>query len=499
MSCNCEGNTYHIGMGCCTPVVANADNYYTKSEVDEKIDEITISGGGITTGEVQSMIDASVSPIEGDITALNGQVGQLSTDMENKAEKSDIPSLEGYATQQWVNGKGYITELKTIWGFSTLSDPIDLAYGHGRHNDVRIESTDVVVETRTKDNGSYDYIIPHSLKPIAGRGEYDHNQGWVNGLFTQNDGFAIGRWNDYNEIYDESEDRYLLPYFSIGNGTDDNNRHNIFTILENGKVVLEDGIILQNWLSEVDDVANRAASDVAGKQDALVSGSNIKTINGQSLLGSGNITISGGGSADLSNYYNKQEVDDKLGLKANTSDLSALNTTVEQLSTSLENKANKSEIPSLAGYATEQWVENKHYLTEHQSLNGYATQEWVGNQGYLTEHQTLKTINNQSIVGEGNITITAETPDLSNYYTKTEADNTFAEQELLDTVNNRVNTHTGNTNIHVTATEKETWNNKVDSSTLNNYMLKTQIWCGTQAEYDALTTKDNEVIYLIHA
>lgn len=499
MSCNCEGNTYHIGMGCCTPVVANADNYYTKSEVDEKIDEITISGGGITTGEVQSMINASVSPIEGDITALNGQVEQLSTDMENKAEKSEIPSLEGYATQQWVNGKGYITELKTIWGFPTLSDPIDLAYGHGRHNDVRIESTDVVVETRTKDNGSYDYIIPHSLKPIAGRGEYDHNQGWVNGLFTQNDGFAIGRWNDYNEIYDESEDRYLLPYFSIGNGTDDNNRHNIFTILENGKVVLEDGIILQNWLSEVDDVANRAASDVTGKQDALVSGSNIKTINGQSLLGSGNITISGGGSADLSNYYNKQEVDDKFGLKANTSDLSALNTTVEQLSTSLENKAEKSDIPSLEGYATQQWVENKHYLTEHQSLNGYATQEWVGNQGYLTEHQTLKTINNQTIVGEGNITITAETPDLSNYYTKTEADNTFAEQELLDIVNNRVNTHTGNTNIHVTATEKETWNNKVDSSTLNNYMLKTQIWCGTQAEYDAITTKDNEVIYLIHA
>lgn len=478
-------------VGCSVP-------YYTKAEIDEKLENIDISGDCISSGDVQNMIDASVEPIEGSVEALSGQVEQLSTDMENKADRSEIPSLSGYATQQWVNKKGYITKLKTIWGFSTLSDPIDLAYGHGRHNDVRIESTDVVVETRTKDNGSYDYIIPHSLKPIAGRGEFDHDRGLVNGLFTY-DGFAIGRWNDYNEIYDESEDRYLLPYFSIGNGTDDNNRHNIFTILEDGKVVLEDGRILQNWLSEVDDVANRAASDVANKQDTLESGWNIKTINGQSLLGSGNITISGGGSADLSNYYNKPEVNNLLSNKANASDLSALNTTVEQLSTSLENKADKSEIPSLAGYATQQWVEDKHYLTEHQSLNGYATQEWVGNQGYLTEHQTLKTINNQSIVGEGNITITAETPDLSNYYTKTEADNTFAKQELLDTVNNRVNTHTGNTNIHVTATEKETWNNKVDSSTLNNYMLKTQIWCGTQAEYDAITTKDNEVIYLIHA
>lgn len=35
---------------------------------------------------------------------------------------------------------------------------------------------------------------------------------------------------------------------------------------------------------------------VDGKQDTLVSGTNIKTINGTSLLGSGNIDIQGGGS-----------------------------------------------------------------------------------------------------------------------------------------------------------------------------------------------------------
>lgn len=36
--------------------------------------------------------------------------------------------------------------------------------------------------------------------------------------------------------------------------------------------------------------------DLNGKQDTLVSGTNIKTINGETILGSGNITISGGGS-----------------------------------------------------------------------------------------------------------------------------------------------------------------------------------------------------------
>lgn len=37
--------------------------------------------------------------------------------------------------------------------------------------------------------------------------------------------------------------------------------------------------------------------DLSGKQDKLVSGTNIKTVNGESILGSGNIEISGGGSA----------------------------------------------------------------------------------------------------------------------------------------------------------------------------------------------------------
>lgn len=60
-------------------------------------------------------------------------------------------------------------------------------------------------------------------------------------------------------------------------------------------------------------------------------------------------------------------------------------------------------------------------------------------------------------------------------------------------------THTANTNVHVTQTEKNTWNNKVDSSTLNNYMLKSQIWCGTASEYNAITTKDPNIIYLIHS
>lgn len=49
-------------------------------------------------------------------------------------------------------------------------------------------------------------------------------------------------------------------------------------------------------------------------QPKLVDGINIATINGMSLLGGGNIVIEGGtgGTADMSNYYTKGQVDAKL-------------------------------------------------------------------------------------------------------------------------------------------------------------------------------------------
>ena len=60
MACNCEnqGNTYHLNMGCCVPIVANANNYFTKSETIELIDAAIIeSGCCIDSGDVETMIE----------------------------------------------------------------------------------------------------------------------------------------------------------------------------------------------------------------------------------------------------------------------------------------------------------------------------------------------------------------------------------------------------------------------------------------------------------
>ena len=50
-------------------------------------------------------------------------------------------------------------------------------------------------------------------------------------------------------------------------------------------------------------------NDVSNKQDTLVSGTNIKTINNLSLLGSGNINIQGGGGSQVQSDWNETDTD----------------------------------------------------------------------------------------------------------------------------------------------------------------------------------------------
>ena len=61
--------------------------------------------------------------------------------------------------------------------------------------------------------------------------------------------------------------------------------------------------------------------DISTKQDTLVSATNIKTINGESILGSGDIVISGGGTVDLSEYYKKTETYSKIEVDTKIDDI----------------------------------------------------------------------------------------------------------------------------------------------------------------------------------
>lgn len=69
--------------------------------------------------------------------------------------------------------------------------------------------------------------------------------------------------------------------------------------------ITNDALVDYALKSDIPDVSGFATSEqltsgLAGKQDTLVSGTNIKTINGYSILGEGNIEIQGGSGGDIS-------------------------------------------------------------------------------------------------------------------------------------------------------------------------------------------------------
>ena len=83
------------------------------------------------------------------------------------------------------------------------------------------------------------------------------------------------------------------------------------------------GDLTQYWTSAQTQSAITEA--VSGKQDTLVSGTNIKTINNESILGSGNITIQGGGT-DTGTVQTM--IDQSISGKADSSTVTALTNTV---------------------------------------------------------------------------------------------------------------------------------------------------------------------------
>lgn len=93
-----------------------------------------------------------------------------------------------------------------------------------------------------------------------------------------------------------------LNAYRIKSDAEFDNLDNRVTALEEDSPVTSDAINGVNMNGVDMPIQNNKAvlgtviTDVSNKQDILVSGTNIKTVNGNSLLGSGNITISGGSS-----------------------------------------------------------------------------------------------------------------------------------------------------------------------------------------------------------
>ena len=319
------------------------------------------------------------------------------------AKKTDIPSLNGYATEEWVNSKGFLTTHQSLADYAKKTDiPNMEGYATNEQLSTKQDKGDYALKSDIKPipsvlsafQNDVGYLTTHQdLTPYAKKTDIPSLEGYATEQWVNNKNY-LTQHQSLEDYYTKSEVDNKFKNFSGVTSTD---LTKYYTKVESdGKYATKEeipslnGYATEEWVNGKGYLtSHQDLTDYARKAE-------IKTVNGHSLIGSGDIQIEVGSSVDMSNYYTKTDSDGKYALKT--------------------------DIPSLNGYATEQWVTEKNYLTQHQSLEDYYTKtDSDGKYALKTEIQELpkfKTVNGQAITGStGDITIT---PDLSNYYKKSD-------------------------------------------------------------------------------
>lgn len=300
----------------------------------------------------------------------------------------------------------------------------------------------VAIGTNASVDAAYTTNINNVLKSDASKNAYirDSNGNYVKILDLINNAGGNVDLSDYytkGEVYNKNEVNELIDGVTAG----DVDLTNYYTKQEvDDKIPSLDGYATEQWVEDKNYLTeHQSLEDYAKKTDIpdvskFITGVPAEYITEEELNGKGYLT------SIPDTYVTDGELSTAISDKVSQN---ALNEAIE----GVENK-----IPSLDGYATEQWVENKKYLTEHQdlteyakkselpSVEGLASEQWVNQQGFLKEHQSLEdyakksdiptipTSNTAFTNDAGFITLNEVPPtDLSNYYTK---EQTYSKDEV---------------------------------------------------------------------
>ena len=488
-------------------------NLATKEELNTKQDTL-ISGTNIKTVNGTTLLSSGNMELatKEELNTKQDVISDLDSIRSGSAKGEtalqSVPS--GYATEQWVNEQGFLKEHQDI---SNLATKAELATKQDVITDLDTIRSGAALGSTALQSVPDTYALKSEIPDITTKQDKlvsGTNIKTINGTSLLGSGNIVieasadnvptlqtnkeGTTNNY--IYSSGRsDKYGVIsdfYTAISYSADKASIHTDWYYWGNTDEYMVDGAAgwsiegatnSQAGLMSASDKSKLDGIDLSTKQDTLVSGTNIKTINGTSLLGSGDITIEGGsGNVDLTDYYTKSETNalvnpklsqvtltqaeyDALQTKENNvlyvisdaedikfktingaqitgegnievatkSELNAKQDVISDLDTIRSGSAKGAtalqSVPS--EYATEQWVNSQGFLKEHQDISNLATKsELATKQDTLVSGTSIKTVNGTSLLGSGNIEIAKE-------------------------------------------------------------------WIGTQAQYDALSTKDNNTTYYI--
>ena len=245
--------------------------------IDYTTADNTAIGVAIVAGENQFMVSTK-----------NIHYGSYSFWGKGISDK-DIANVTNYDTFNGTLTSGKITSSDdfTTWIEGALSD------FNGKSN------TTAIIDTYSEDNVSMDYY--DMCKALNTFNEKDMFNDW----YIPSLGQLALIYVNITEINSAltSIGKNIISEYSYWSSSEKNSNRGWLLQMTNGKIESNSKSSVGCYLRAIRDISavsslkDKVSNLENSKQDLLISGTNIKTINGQSILGEGDITIEGGGGS----------------------------------------------------------------------------------------------------------------------------------------------------------------------------------------------------------
>ena len=438
---------------------ADASTVYNKTQVDNKL-ALKADKSDIPTKTSELTNDSGfVSGNELSDVAKSGSYNDLT-------DKPTIPSLDGYATEAWVEGKHYLVsadiagkaDSSTVYTKVQVDTKLE---GKADVGDIPTKTSDL-----TNDSG---FIDTTALATLFDGAEYDSTTKRINFKHGSN----------------------ILAYVDATAFIKDGMVESV--VIENGYVVITFNTDAGKEAIKIDitDIFNPANYYDKTAVNGLLEGKQnvILDLNQIRLDASAGAIAYGWGNHANAGY-------------AKDADLSGV-----AKSGSYNDLTDKPIIPSLDGYATEQWVEGKHYLVAN-DVSTFVDSSTVYTKLQVDNKLALKAdkseiptktseLTNDSGFVSGN--------DLSNVATSGSY-NDLIDKPTIPAAPVQSDWNENDTNNLAYINNKPTIPSKTSDLTNDSDFItqavaeqnfEAKAWRGTQAEYDALTVIEQNKIYII--
>lgn len=240
------------------------------SSITNKQDKLTAGDGITIEGNVISANVTSDTTVSGSETI---DVAQDGTNFTVSVKEAVITQLNN-KQETLISG----TTIKTINGESLLGSGDILAY-----------NSDNVVYSETEPTTPTEGML--WIKPVEAGGIDETTLDEILANYATQDQLFSKSYNDLTDTPEIPSIEGLASTTYVDTS--------ISNLVDSAPDTLNTLNELAVAIQENDSVIETLNSAITNKQDSLVSGTNIKTINGESILGEGDITIEGGSGAEL--------------------------------------------------------------------------------------------------------------------------------------------------------------------------------------------------------